>query len=535
MTQADFTVANQTFPNTRAEINTSLQALATNSAGNSAPSTTFANQWWFDSDGNILYMRNKDDDAWVSILTIGATSDLQTVTTDLIAEVTADAGVTIDSLLIKDGKIANLMNATLSASDLGSGVHIKTGDSGGSANANSDELILEGSGSNASIGMGILSPTDGFGYITFGDSGGNAMGGIRYDHTNNDMEFYTNDSLACSIDANGNFMRQAAGAVSIRVGSTNAGGASILLDGDSNGDFSGSDYSGIFHDTAGRLDIVQDSPSGTNQIRFMTAGSSERLRIDHDANISTRGESAPDTTKGFCINQGDADGSILTFKSSDVAHLMTASAETDTFLQMGKNSAANGGIDIFAYSSRTDGEYMRIGAHGHGISTTKSTSGVGAYHLFVANRSGTGVSSLASNSNLLTLASYIYTRFIFDAEGDFHADSSSTTFDAYDDAQLVRAYDLSHKKGVIDSKFDKFVAYNHEKLAELKLVGREKDGTPNNMVSVTGMQRLHNGAIWQQYEKHQKLANAFYKLAEKTIGKEEADKLLTDEEIQLLN
>ena len=55
------------------------------------------------------------------------------------------------------------------------------------------------------------------------------------------------------------------------------------------------------------------------------------------------------------------------------------------------------------------------------------------------------------------------------------------------------------------------------------------------VLSVTGMQRLHNGAIWQQYEKHQKLASAFYKLATKTIGKEEADKLLTEEEIQLLN
>ena len=52
---------------------------------------------------------------------------------------------------------------------------------------------------------------------------------------------------------------------------------------------------------------------------------------------------------------------------------------------------------------------------------------------------------------------------------------------------------------------------------------------------MTGMSRLHNGAIWQQYEKHQRLASAFYKLAEKTIGKEEADKLLTEEEIKLLN
>jgi hypothetical protein len=38
-------------------------------------------------------------------LTIGATSDLQTITTDLISEVTSAAGVTIDGLLIKDGGI----------------------------------------------------------------------------------------------------------------------------------------------------------------------------------------------------------------------------------------------------------------------------------------------------------------------------------------------------------------------------------------------------------------------------------------------
>ena len=48
---------------------------------------------------------------------------------------------------------------------------------------------------------------------------------------------------------------------------------------------------------------------------------------------------------------------------------------------------------------------------------------------------------------------------------------------------------------------------------------------PNYFINYPAFNRLHNGAIWQQYEKHQKLASAFYKLAEKTIGKEEADKL----------
>ena len=94
MTQADFTIANQTFPNTRAEINTSLQALATNSAGDSAPSTTFASQWWFDSDGNQLYIRNKDNDAWVKVVTIGATSDKIESIADSIS-IASTGGVTI--------------------------------------------------------------------------------------------------------------------------------------------------------------------------------------------------------------------------------------------------------------------------------------------------------------------------------------------------------------------------------------------------------------------------------------------------------
>ena len=114
MTQADFTIANQTFPNTRAEINTSLQALATNSAGNSAPSTTFASQWWFDSDGDQLYIRNKDNDAWVKVFKIGATSDLITeLATDSITIAGSTPTLTIgdggaeDTKIVFDGNAQN--------------------------------------------------------------------------------------------------------------------------------------------------------------------------------------------------------------------------------------------------------------------------------------------------------------------------------------------------------------------------------------------------------------------------------------------
>ena len=82
-------------------------------------------------------------------------------------------------------------------------LHIKTADSGASANANADELVIEGSGSGVGVGANILSATDGFGYVAFGDSGGNAMGGLIYHHNGNSMRFSTNDAERVRIASDG--------------------------------------------------------------------------------------------------------------------------------------------------------------------------------------------------------------------------------------------------------------------------------------------------------------------------------------------
>jgi len=67
MSQHDFTVDNQGFPAFRADMNSALQALISNSAGASEPSTMFAYQLWYDSTNNILKMRNAGNDAWINI------------------------------------------------------------------------------------------------------------------------------------------------------------------------------------------------------------------------------------------------------------------------------------------------------------------------------------------------------------------------------------------------------------------------------------------------------------------------------------
>ena len=129
------------------------------------------------------------------------------------------------------------------------------------------------------------------------------------------------------------------------------------------------------------------------------------------------------------------------------------------------------------------------------------------------------------------------TQFIVKGDGELFSNQSATvgTFDAYEDAQLVRAVDLNHMQGVINSKFDKFVQYNKDDLQKAKLIGTDADGNATPFVNITGMSRLHNGAIWQQYEKHQRLANAVYELAKAAVGEDKAKEILEQNEIKLLN
>jgi len=75
MAQHDYNIANQTAANARTDINNVLSAIATNNSGTSAPSTTFANQWWYDTDAFILYIRANGNDAWIPVAYLDQTND----------------------------------------------------------------------------------------------------------------------------------------------------------------------------------------------------------------------------------------------------------------------------------------------------------------------------------------------------------------------------------------------------------------------------------------------------------------------------
>ena len=275
----------------------------------------------------------------------------------------------------------------------------------------------------------------------------------------------------------------------------------------------------------------------TNDMAF-TAGGSERLRLEGTGPLSTGGETAADVDSGgICLDINASDGKYITFKSSDFAHGVTDFAETDTGFEITK-SHATGGVSMTAINDgQNENIFNMTSIMGEANTTVTNSSSGGNFTVgvYLKAGSGTGVQAVADAGNAWVMRNNNAAKLVFKGDGEIHSDTGSTTFDAYEDAQLVRAYDLSHGRGVIDSKFDKFISYNHEKLADLGLVGRENDGTPNHFTNITGMQKLHNGAIWQQYEKHNRLLEAVYELASESVGKEKADAILEKHEIKLLN
>jgi len=79
MSQHDFVIANQTANSARLDINSGLQALASNNSGDSEPSTTYANMWWYETDSNLLKIRNENDSAWINVAYVDQTNNVYSV------------------------------------------------------------------------------------------------------------------------------------------------------------------------------------------------------------------------------------------------------------------------------------------------------------------------------------------------------------------------------------------------------------------------------------------------------------------------
>jgi hypothetical protein len=75
MPQGDLVVANQSGAAFRSDVNAQLLALGTLQSGATAPSTTYAYQWWANTDDGLLYIRNgSNTNPWIVVGTLADTN-----------------------------------------------------------------------------------------------------------------------------------------------------------------------------------------------------------------------------------------------------------------------------------------------------------------------------------------------------------------------------------------------------------------------------------------------------------------------------
>jgi hypothetical protein len=174
--------------------------------------------------------------------------------------------------------------------------------------------------------------------------------------------------------------------------------------------------------------------------------------------------------------------------------------ETDTYADFRKNSAANGGLRIAALLD-SGTQALLIDAIGVTDNADKN-SGANAYCMFqIGKKSGTSTANAGANANLLGIAAIDGTRlFLFDQEGEGHAEVGWSTYAQHDDLALIAG--IETELLAVESEAQ---TSRRRMLEEVGIIGKDSwrmaDGKPKAMVNFTRLAMLHHGALIQVSER----------------------------------
>lgn len=92
--QHDYVINDGPGATVRADINSALQAIATNNSGATEPSTTYANMWWYDTSTGLIKRRSNANDAWVTLSNgvpvASASGTVDAITADFSPDIALD-------------------------------------------------------------------------------------------------------------------------------------------------------------------------------------------------------------------------------------------------------------------------------------------------------------------------------------------------------------------------------------------------------------------------------------------------------------
>ena len=208
----------------------------------------------------------------------------------------------------------------------------------------------------------------------------------------------TNPSDMLHVVGSGRFIKTSNNYV--HVGSSNAGGAAIVLDGDSNGDGVGADYAYIEHDTSGDLNIVVDNPANAGNIKFFTNTSSERLRITGIGSVGIN-EDQPRaflhvaSDNGQTLPEISASFPLIVTKNSNSGIAIIAKNDAKSILAFGDTDDADRGKIQYVHTSGDDVDSMqfitaggtrwKFDSSGHFLPGTASAVNIGSASAEIGN------------------------------------------------------------------------------------------------------------------------------------------------------
>lgn len=189
MAQAtDFTIANQSFPNFRTDLNTVLGAINSSNSGTSRPSSATTGTFWLDtssSGSNLLILKffdGSDDITFATFNTSSNTVDVSDSSSDVVGDTTPQLGGDLD---VNGNDIVSTSNADIDIIPNG------TGD----VNLGADTVQIGDNNANATL------TTQGTGDLILNTNNGTNAGNITLeDGANGHIQFTTNGTGAIKFN-----------------------------------------------------------------------------------------------------------------------------------------------------------------------------------------------------------------------------------------------------------------------------------------------------------------------------------------------
>ena len=275
----DYVIANGTGANVRSDLNNALAAIVSNNSSSTEPGTTYAYQWWADTNANVLKLRNSSNDGWVTLRQLDGTMLIEDGSASTPGLAFADdlntgiySGAANEIGFTTDGVERFKIRTTEAVfNDESEDFNFRV-----ESNGNTHMLFVDAG--NDRIGIATSSPSD---QLHINEASSNAnnikLSGtdvsngliVGYDddeiaqfwHTaNKDMRFATNNTERARIDSSGRLLVGAATTThaddNAKIQATSTGGTSLVLARD--------DASVVAGNTIGMIQFYGND-GGTNQ------------------------------------------------------------------------------------------------------------------------------------------------------------------------------------------------------------------------------------------------------------------------------